>query len=142
MAKYHQGFFKPSNPQKYKGDPTKIVYRSSWEARVMRYFDKHPDIAEWSSEEIFVPYISPLDNRVHRYFPDFIIRTINNKTIMIEVKPHSQTLAPIKGKKKDKTFLYEVKNYGINSAKWKYAREYCKKKGWGFEILTEKELPI
>jgi hypothetical protein len=77
MAKSYQGYFKPKNPQKYKGDPTNIVYRSSWELKLMTYLDLHKDIVTWGSEELIIPYRSPIDNKIHRYFPDFIVTKIN-----------------------------------------------------------------
>lgn len=142
--KYHQGFFKPKNPQKYKGDPTNIAYRSAWELRLMLYFDLQPAIIWWSSEEKVIPYRSPIDNRIHRYFPDFIInkKDINGKieTIMIEVKPKAQTLEPIRKEKTSKRYLNEVMTYGVNQAKWDAAENYCKDRGWKFMIFTESEI--
>lgn len=72
-----KGFFKPRNPKKYRGDPTKIVYRSSWELKFMGYLDAHSDVVEWASEEFSIPYRSPIDNRIHRYFPDFLVKKVN-----------------------------------------------------------------
>ncbi len=149
----YSGRFRPKNPQKYKGDPTKIIYRSLWEFKFFRYVDLHPSIVWWQSEEVVVPYVSPVDGKRHRYFPDVIVnkRMPNgtSKTIMIEIKPYKQTLPPdIKNKNKTKTgrisrrYLNEVKTYGVNSAKWKAARGYCADRGWDFEIMTEKELGI
>lgn len=148
----HSGRFKPKNPKKYKGDPTGIIYRSSWEATVMMYCDKHPDVLEWSSEEIVIPYISPKDNRRHRYFPDFVIKRKGKdgriQTLMVEVKPYAQTLPPNPNKSKtpkgrvSRRFLNEVMTYGINSAKWEAAEKYCKKKGWHFVKWTEHEIGI
>ena len=145
MAKY-QGFFKPKNPQKYKGDPTNIVYRSSWELKLMFYLDKRQDIISWSSEEIIIPYRSPIDGKIHRYFPDFKVTKINKEgkkeTVLIEVKPLHQTQPPKKQQKITKKYLTEVKNWGVNEAKWKAAQEYCNDRGWGFHIFTERELGI
>ena len=96
----YSGKFKPKNYKKYKGDPTKIYYRSLWERRFMVYCDNNPNIIEWGSEEIIIPYISPLDNRPHRYFPDFYIkvRETNGKVkrYIIEIKPQKQTIMPKK----------------------------------------------
>jgi hypothetical protein len=141
---YKQGFFKPQNPHKYKGDPTKIIYRSGWELRCMSYFDLHPDVIWWSSEEKVIPYRSPVDGRMHRYFVDFLIN-INNKngkleTVMIEVKPKAQTQEPKKQKKITKRYINEVFTYGVNQAKWKAAEEYCADRGWKFMIMTEDEI--
>ena len=74
----YKGIFKPYNPAKYRGNPTNIVYRSSWELKLMIHLDKHPDVIWWSSEEVTIPYISPIDGRPHRYFPDFIVHLKNN----------------------------------------------------------------
>jgi hypothetical protein len=146
MAKSYQGYFKPKNPQKYKGDPTNIVYRSSWELKLMTYLDSHKDIITWSSEELFIPYRSPIDNKIHRYFPDFIVTKINKEgkkeTALIEVKPAAQTKPPKKQEKVTRKYITEVTTWGINEAKWKAANEYCKDRGWSFHIFTELELGI
>jgi hypothetical protein len=140
----YKGKFKPKNYQKYKGDPTNIVYRSLLERRFMVYCDEKPWVLEWSSEEIIVPYKSPIDNRWHRYFVDFWIkyRKSNNeiKTLLIEIKPDSQTRPPTKKDKVTRRFLTEVQTWGINQAKWKAASEYCLDRNWEFKILTEKDL--
>lgn len=144
MAKYYQGYFKPRNPQKYKGDPTNIVYRSSWELRLMSYFDERTDVIWWKSEETVIPYRSPIDGKVHRYFPDFLINTRNkqglNETLMIEVKPLAQTKEPKKQSKVTKRYLNEVYTWGTNSAKWQQAELYCAERGWKFIIMTEKDI--
>lgn len=142
----NQGFFKPRNPNKYKGDPTEIVYRSGWELKFMRYLDAHPDILEWKSEEHIIPYRSPLDGKVHRYFPDFWLkkRTRDGKVEinLVEIKPFYQTIPPVRGKKKEKQFISEVRDWGVNSAKWKAAIEFCAQRNWKFIILTEKRSKI
>jgi hypothetical protein len=140
MAKYLQGFFKPLNPHKYKGNPTNIVYRSSWELRLMSHFDVHQNIVWWSSEEHVVHYRSPIDGKIHRYFPDFIINTKNKETIMIEVKPLAQTIEPKKQKTPTKRYISEVYTWGVNSAKWHAAEEYCKDRKWKFQIMTERDI--
>lgn len=137
----YSGRFTPQNPQKYLGNPTGIIYRSLWERRVMVYCDTTPDVLEWSSEEIVIPYVSPLDNRVHRYFPDFFVRTKTGATIM-EVKPHAQSVQPKPGAKRTRRYLREVMTFGVNEAKWKAATEYCLDRGWKFKVITEKDLGI
>ena len=138
------GKFSPKNPNKYLGDPTNIWYRSLWERRVMVHLDENSSVVEWSSEEIIVPYLSPVDNRWHRYFPDFFIRVRNKagllEGIVLEVKPHSQSVPPQVNRKLTKRVIQEVVTYGINEAKWKAAHEYCKTRGWTFKVVTEKEL--
>jgi hypothetical protein len=139
-----KGIFKPRNPNKYKGDPTNIVYRSSWELKYMMNLDSDPNIKWWQSEEVVVPYRSPIDNRQRRYFPDFLFRNQAGETFMVEIKPAVQTKPPVltEGKKKTKSFINEVMTWGVNEAKWKYATEYCLDRGWKFVILTENELGI
>ncbi len=146
MAKFNQGYFKPKNPEKYKGNSTLIIYRSSWELKCMLVFDSNPDIIEWNSEEIIIPYRSPIDNKPHRYFVDFWIKRKdkqgNIKTYLIEVKPKCQTQPPKKPQRQTKAYINQVKTYAVNEAKWQAAKEYCKKKDWEFQILTETELNI
>lgn len=140
----YKGKFSPRNPRKYVGDPTKITYRSGLELKVMNYFDKHSDVISWSSEEVIVPYRSPIDNRFHRYFVDFLVtfklRDGTQKTILIEVKPKSQTKPPVKKSKVTRRYLNEVRTWGVNQAKWTAAIEHCKKRGWEFQIMTEQEI--
>ena len=142
----YTGKYQPSFPKKYKGNPTNIVYRSLWERKFMVYCDKNENILEWSSEEIILPYRSPLDNRIHRYFPDFYIKVKEssgvNKKMIIEVKPKKQCIEPIRPKRKTKGYIYEVKEYARNQAKWKAAKEWCLDRGYEFKIFTEDELGI
>lgn len=141
---YKQGLFKPANPEKYIGDPTNIVYRSGWEKKFMNYLDENLSIIRWGSEEVVVPYISPVDNRPHRYFVDFYVEAKgvdgSIKKMLVEIKPYAQTLEPKMPKKKTKRFITEVMTYGVNQAKWKAAQNYCDKKGWVFQVLTENEI--
>ena len=138
------GRFKPKNYKKYKGDPTNVFYRSLWERRFMVYCDNNPNILEWGSEEIIIPYKSPLDKKVHRYFPDFFIKYKNSsgKIIreIIEVKPKRHLSPPKEPKRKTKRYLGEVNTYIINQAKFKAAEEFCKDRKLGFRILTEEHL--
>jgi len=140
----YKGYFKPRNPGKYKGDPTNIIYRSGLELRLMKFLDEQDNIVKWGSEELAIPYKSPIDGRYHRYFPDFYVKKkITDGTIreqLIEVKPSDQCKPPRKQNKVTKRYLTEVKNWGINSAKWKAAEEYCKDRRWTFIIITEKDL--
>ena len=142
----YKGYFKPSNPGKYKGDPGNIIYRSSWELKLMGYLDRHPDVLYWASEELSIPYRSPVDNKIHSYYPDFLVRKRNAQgvveTILIEVKPQSQTKPPKMQKNVTKKYITEVKTYGVNSAKWKAASEFCNDRKWKFVVMTEKELGL
>tara|TARA_Y100000004_G_scaffold167303_1_gene199761 strand:+ start:167 stop:508 length:342 start_codon:yes stop_codon:yes gene_type:complete len=113
----------------------------------MNYCDKNENILEWGSEELWIPYVSPKDNRVHRYFPDFYIKYRNRQgniqKSLIEIKPLKQTKKPnMSPKRKTKTWMNEVVTYGVNQAKWRAAEEFCEDRLWDFKILTEKELGI
>ena len=142
----YKGKYYPSFPRKYKGDPTNIIYRSLWERKFMVYCDKNENILEWASEEIAIPYRSPVDNRVHRYFPDFYMKVKERggkiKRYVIEVKPAKQTKPPIKPKRQTKGYIREAYEYAKNQAKWKMAREFCADRQWEFKVVTEKELGI
>jgi hypothetical protein len=140
----YKGWFKPKNPKKYNGDPNNIVYRSSWELRVMKYLDEHPNVLWWASEEMPIPYKSPVDQKMHRYFPDFIakIKQGNKETtLVIEVKPFKQTQKPVQ-RRRTQRFLQEVTTYAINQEKWRAADLFCKEHGWIFKIITEKDLGL
>ncbi len=141
----YKGKYKPSYPQKYKGDPTNVIYRSLWERKFMVYCDKNENVLEWSSEEIALPYKSPLDNRIHRYFPDFYIKVKEGNRIqkyLVEIKPKRQVSEPKVPKRKTKGYIYEVKEYVKNQAKWKSAQEFCEDRQWKFKIMTEDDLGI
>ena len=143
----YKGKFRPKRPKKYKGDPTGIIYRSLWEKKFMEYCDLTESISQWQSEEFWIPYKSPLDNRVHRYFPDFFIKYRDAqgkmRNVVIEVKPAKQLKMPKKNpKKRTKSWAYEVQTYVVNQAKWKAAESYCADRKYEFKIMTEKELGI
>ena len=140
----YKGRFTPKNPNKYNGDSTKIVYRSLWERRFMVFCDGNPSVLGWSSEEMFIPYVSPIDNKKHRYFVDFKIKTRNKRgfveTHLIEIKPKKQCKPPTKPKRMSKRYITEVQTWGINSAKWEAAKVYADLRGWKFQIITEDTL--
>ena len=142
----YKGKYYPSFPRKYKGDPTNIIYRSLWERKFMVYCDKNQNILEWASEEIAIPYLSPIYNRVHRYFQDFYMKVKETngkiKNYVIEVKPAKQTKPPAKPKRQTKGYIREAYEYARNQAKWKMAKEYCADRQWEFKVVTEKELGI
>jgi len=141
----YKGWFKPNNPGKYKGDPSNIVYRSTWEVRVMKWLDEHPQVIWWGSEELPIPYISPVDKKKHKYFPDFIakmkLKDGKVMTYIIEVKPLAQTKMPTQ-KKKTRKYLQEMATYAVNQEKWRAADIFCQEHGWKFLVVTEKELGI
>ena len=143
----YKGRYIPTNPKKYKGDPQNIIYRSLWERKFMVYCDTSKAILEWGSEEVIIPYISPWDNKVHRYFPDFYIKVkqANNsaKKYIIEIKPKKQCSPPdTQPKKKTVKWLNEVKTWSVNASKWKPADKWGKDNGMEFKILTEDDLGI
>ena len=107
----------------------------------MKWCDITPSVQEWGSEEIVIPYISPVDGRSHRYFPDFYVK-INNKKYLVEVKPFRQTKEPKTQKRHTKKYINEVVTYAVNQAKWKAATEFCVDNGWEFMLITEKELKV
>ena len=143
---YYKGKYRPKFFSKYKGDPTNIVYRSLWELKFMKYCDSNRNELKWGSEILALPYRSPIDNRVHRYFPDFYIkvRESNGKIreYIIEIKPKKQCMEPKPQKRKTKGHIYEVYEYAKNQAKWKVAKEFCIDRGMEFKIITEDELGI
>ena len=135
--------YKPNNPQKYRGNPTNVICRSSWESTFCKYCDLNENVINWASEEFSIRYISPIDYKTHRYFPDYLIEVNEGgktKKYIIEVKPKKQTKPPIKKSRVTKTYLYEMKTYAVNQAKWKAAQEFCKDNGMQFKIVTEEEL--
>lgn len=141
---FRQGRYELRNPDKYTGDPSNIVYRSSWELSFCQFLDNNPNILEWSSEEIAIPYIKPTTGRVHKYYPDYWVKFRNKagKLVqeIIEVKPSTQTRQPRRVGKRKKQQLYENLTYAVNVAKWQAATQFCDKYGMKFRLLTEKEL--
>lgn len=142
----YRGKYQPSFPRKYKGNSSNIIYRSLWERKFMKYCDLNENILEWASEEIALPYRSPLDNRIHRYFPDFYIKVKESsgviKKMLIEVKPKKQTVQPKPQNIKTKGYIYEAREYVRNQAKWKAAKNFCEDHQWEFKVITEDELGI
>ncbi len=140
--RFKQGIYRPKHPQKFIGKHA--VYRSSFELRFMQWADRNPNVLEWSSEQIIVPYVSPIGGRAHRYYVDnFVVLREGDviKKYLVEIKPHKQTQPPQPSKrKKQQTMLYEQTQWVINQAKWSAAREFARKRNAEFIILTEKEL--
>jgi hypothetical protein len=143
---YHKRKYTPVHTEKYAGDPTNIIMRSSWETKFAIWCDHNPSIIQWVSEEIVIPYICPTDNRAHRYFVDFVIKVRERsgaiKTYLVEIKPDAQTRPPIKPSKTTRRYLTEVMAYGKNQAKWTAATEYARRRGWEFKVLTEYDLGL
>lgn len=142
----YKGKYKVKNPAKYRGDYNNVIYRSSWELKLMNWCDTTSAVLEWGSEVAVIPYVSPVDNKIHRYFVDFYMK-IKDKNgteekYLVEVKPKKFTKEPVKPKRVTKQFIEEVFTYGVNQAKWKAAREFCEDRQWKFIVLTEDELKV
>lgn len=140
---YKQNYYHPVNAEKYVGDK-KPFYRSGLELKFMRWCDRNPKVLKWGSETVTVPYRSPVDNRMHRYFIDNVVIIQEGNTIkkyLVEIKPDKQTRPPTThGNKKETTILYEKATWDINTAKWESARQYAKTIGFEFIIITDKDL--
>ena len=134
----YSGHYKVININKYKGDFTKVVYRSLWEKYVFQWCDNNTNVKEWSSEEVVIPYYYDVDKKYHRYFVDLKIVT-KEKTMLVEIKPAKETEPPI-GEKRTKKYINEGLTYIKNMNKWEAANEYAKDRGWEFQIWTEKTL--
>ena len=134
----YSGRFKPSNTDKYKGDPTKIVYRSHWEKLCFMWCDSNPKVKSWSSEEVVIPYVYDVDKKYHRYFVDLKI-VLESQTLLVEIKPDKETKIPT-GQKRTRRYIGESLTYVKNMNKWKAANEYAKDRGWEFQIWTEHTL--
>ena len=138
--------YKPRNPRKYKGNPNNIVCRSNWEKKFCQWCDTNENILLWASEEFSIPYVSPLDRRVHQYYPDFLIKVQEGggaiRDYVIEVKPKRQCIPPKRKSKVSKSYIYEAKTYEVNKAKWRAAEDWCKDRRLIFKVITEDELGI
>ena len=138
--------YKPRNPRKYKGNPNNIVCRSNWEKKFCQWCDTNENILLWASEEFSIPYVSPLDRRVHQYYPDFLIKVQEGvgaiRDYVIEVKPKRQCIPPKRKSKVTKGYIYEAKTYEVNKAKWRAAEDWCKDRRLIFKVITEDELGI
>jgi hypothetical protein len=145
-TKSYKGRYRVNNTAKYAGDPTRVIYRSLWELKFMKWCDNNSSVLEWGSEEVIIPYLSPVDNRIHRYFVDFYVkiqdRHGNVTKYLIEIKPAKYTRPPEKSSRVTKRYIEEVMTWGINQSKWKNATEFCEDRGWKFQILTETELGL
>lgn len=144
MAAY--GRFTPKNPEKYAGDPTNIMFRSSWEIVAMKFFDQSDAVLKWGSEEVKIPYLKPVIDpvtgrgtvKVANYFPDFIIvykdKNGNIQKEILEIKPLKESLT-----EKAKT-AYDKMALAVNFAKWKAAEQFAKQHGMKFRVITEATL--
>lgn len=145
-GRFKQGIFSPKNPEKWHSK-SQIVYRSSWERLFFMYADSNPAVTKIASEEVVIPYFFELDNKMHRYFPDILMeyqdKNGNTRTVMIEIKPHHETIPPIKKRGgSEKTFADRMITYQKNQAKWTAAKQWCNEKNITFSVMTEYELGI
>lgn len=148
MKKYPRvGKYKVKNKEKYVGNLHECEYRSSWELRYMKYLDcRAPNVIEWGSENIVIPYYNPVEKKTRRYFVDFYVKVKSTngeiKKYIIEIKPHSQCLPPKKPKRASNKYKNSLRAYVRNQCKWKAARKWAEKRDWEFIVITEKELGI
>ena len=103
----------------------------------MAFFDESTNIEWWNSEGLIVPYMNPIDKKMHSYFPDFVFMNKKNEVYMVEVKPFNETLPP---KNRSRNYKTQAITYIINQSKWKQAKEFCEKQNWKFIVWTEKEM--
>ncbi len=136
----YSGRYKPKYPKKYKGDHTNVIYRSMWEKYCFKWCDENPSVKSWSSEEVIIPYFYEVDKKYHRYFMDLKITFTNGQTILVEIKPESQTKPPQFKGRKTKRYINEGLTYVKNMNKWSAAQNFAQDRGWGFQIWTENTL--
>lgn len=140
-----QGYFKPTFPEKYVGDPTQIIFRSSWEFKFLKWCDHSPTVIKYSSEPVGIPYYSPLDKRGHTYYIDFYVVTKDSEgreqSWLIEIKPDKYTKPPTAPArmtdKQTASYVYAAKQYIVNQAKFEAAKEFASIRGLKFGIITE-----
>lgn len=142
---FRQGVYKPVNNLKYIGGKYPR-YLSSWELKFFKWCDRNPHVTKWSSENVHIPYISPVDGKLHKYLVDNVVYIKEkNKVVkyLIEIKPHKQTRPPSKhGNKKKTTIIYETVTWNINQAKWLAAKKWADNNGYIFQIVTEKDFNL
>lgn len=147
MGNWYQGEYKILNKEKYVGDKPPI-YRSSWERKVFHYLDTNTNVINWASENIIIPYFFPIDNKTHKYYPDVYCKVKDRdgsiKEVLIEIKPHSQSVKPRPPRIRSARAMKNYKNLQItvlkNKFKWEAAKHFCNKKGWEFKVITERDL--
>jgi hypothetical protein len=136
----YSGKYKIKKPEKYAGNPNKVVYRSLWERQAFKWCENNPKVKMWNSEEVVVPYKSTVDKKLHRYFVDLLIELDNKEVYLIEIKPKNQTIPPKKRSRKTKKYINEVVTYAKNQDKWEAATQFAEHKGWKFQVWTEETL--
>jgi hypothetical protein len=137
--KTYKSKYTPVNKEKYVGDISKIICRSSWERHFIKWLDHKPQVVQYSSEELVIPYFSPIDKKMHRYYPDFLVQFVDEQIWVVEIKPFKETKPP-EGKNNTRFLKEACLTYVTNEAKWNAAIEFCKRQGWNFKVITENEL--
>lgn len=144
--KYNQGVFRPLHPEKYAGKSSEIIFRSSWERKMMIWCDNNPSVIQWMSEEVIIPYYSQADGKMRKYYVDFAVQFKTNtgaiETVVIEIKPYKETIPPKKGKKKPEAYLKECYTWQVNQDKWAACKAWCEKQGMKFLIMDEYALGL
>ena len=136
----------PKFVEKYIGKYP-IYFKSSWEINFGRWLDYNNNVIKWSNERFPIKYYDPIQMKYRRYYPDFYMKIKDNNgkltEYIIEIKPNKETKPPKKTKGQSKnTKLYQEATYITNQAKFEAAEKFCKKFGYRWKILTEKELFI
>ena len=147
MNKYPRvGKYKIKNKEKYVANLQECEYRSTWEKKYMKYLDNNPNVLEWASENIIIPYYNPVEKKTRRYFVDFYVKVLAKdgsiKKYIIEIKPYSQCNPPKKPKRASNKYRNDLRAYVRNQAKWKAAKRWANMRNWEFIVITEKELGI
>lgn len=144
IPKYIQGKFVPTEIHKYKGNPNNIFFRSLWEYHLFQWLDKSKSVIEWGSETVVVPYVSPIDKKLHRYYIDLYAKIIDKDGVvrkyLIEVKPYKETVKPKTLNENSAKYNKSIIRFYQNLAKWQAASEFAEKNGMKFILLTEREL--
>jgi hypothetical protein len=140
-----QGYFRPFNLDKYIGDPSKVIFRSSWEFKFLKWCDLNPSIVKYSSEPLGIPFFNPLDKRVHKYYVDFYVKLIGQdgkeSEYLLEVKPNKYIVPPKAPErmtdKQTANYVWAAKQFIVNQAKFEAAKAFAEQKGVKFGIITE-----
>jgi len=136
----YKGKYKIKKPEKYAGDENNVVFRSLWERNAFRWCENNPKIKLWNSEGVVIPYKCSIDKKLHRYFVDLLIEMDNKKVYLVEIKPKSQTVPPVKKSRKTKRYINEAMTFSRNQDKWTAADKFAKHNGWEFQVWTEETL--
>ena len=136
----YKGKYKIKRPEKYAGDASNVVFRSLWERNAFRWCENNPKIKLWNSEGVVIPYKCSIDKKLHRYFVDLLIEMDNKKVYLVEIKPKSQTVPPVKKSRKTKRYVNEAMTFSRNQDKWTAADKFAKHNGWEFQVWTEETL--